>query len=200
MFDKLVEIVKIFLEKHFIPTVASIALGLTAMICIPSDFYAIEKIGVDWFRVFLFCLSFLIVEGLNKIYRYILKKGAERKEIIKKQEESELKLKQQKLDRENREKSDLEDLWSIVDDFSAKDKKRIEKFLTTENKPISIPENELYMYGNHKDLVKSRIVNLTKVKDECYPEEAIYNFRLKDNFFLLLKISKEKYGKISHFE
>ena len=200
MFEKLVEILKIFLEKHFIPAVASIALGLIVMICVPSNFFAIDKIGIDWFRLLLFCISFLIVEGVNKIYRYIIKKNNEKKEKIKKQAENEIKLKQQKLDREKREKSELEDLWSIVDDFSAKDKKRIEKFLTTENKPISISENELYMYGNHKDLVKSRIINMTKAKDECYPEEAIYSLRLKDNVFALLKISKEKYGKISHFE
>ena len=71
MFDKLVEIVKIFLEKHFIPTVASIALGLTAMICIPSDFYAIEKIGVDWFRVLLFCLSFCSFMRYTNVHRIL---------------------------------------------------------------------------------------------------------------------------------
>lgn len=51
MWDAVGESLKVFFEKHLIPTVIAIVSAIIAVLMLPSDFWMIEKIGKTGFVV-----------------------------------------------------------------------------------------------------------------------------------------------------
>ena len=194
------EFLKIFLEKHFFPAVSALALFLIVMIFIPSDWFVVTKLGIHWFRLLLFCLALLIVEGAIKIYQYIIKKINEAKEKQAQIKQQELRAKQQREYDEIQLQKNIEAVWTFVDSLSLSDKKYIEKFLKTGNAPIQIKDE----FNLDRKLFASKAVHKTLAKEaveDMYDfEPAEYKYKLVDEVYQLLKLSKEMHGKISHFD
>lgn len=198
---ELIDILRIFLEKHFMPAVSAVAIALIAIVLIPSDWFVITKLGSNWFKLLLFCLAFLTVKGIIKFHQYIRIKIIEandKKEKVKQQEI--LKIKKREYENAQNDKA-LEELWQFTDTLGLQDKKYIDKFLKTKNAPIKIKED-----GDIWDskLLNSKAVHKTLVKsgvDAGYHWEADeYQYILNNDIYQLLKLSKEEYGKVSHFD
>lgn len=145
---------------------------------------------------------------------YIKSEKDRRKQIA--ENEKQLKEQQEHIDnlKRNKEREMLEELWDRVDALGNDERMLIDGLLKNGNKQIG-------MYVTHKQYQLDYFVNSTQMKkgDKCkvlmrgyfndilmqyksYENvyDGYYKYKLKDNIYELLKISKEKYGKISHFD
>lgn len=208
-FDKLLDIVKMFLEKYLIPTVLSVVLTFVTYYKTPEDFNMLAKFTIVGYCVFVFCIWFLLIFFAIWLVKFIFNgiKG-----LLKKANENE-KLNQ--MQSQDEEKA-LEVLWGYVDKLSIQDYKLLMKFLETENQPYC--DSGTY-FG--ECLLNSDLVHRSLVEEE--KQEAIksapssnagnrimfpiyetipakYHYILRKEIYEMLKYSQEKYGRISHFK
>ena len=54
--DSLGEALKIFLNKHLIATILSIVISFLFNLVLPNDYWMITKLGINAFRIFVFCI------------------------------------------------------------------------------------------------------------------------------------------------
>ena len=59
--DAFFGVIKVFLEKHLIPTVISLVLTVLSIVIVPSLSFLQQKIDVVLFWVFVFCCWFLVI-------------------------------------------------------------------------------------------------------------------------------------------
>lgn len=208
-FDKLLDIVKMFLEKYLIPTVLSVVLTFVTYYKTPEDFSMLVKFTVVGYCVFAFCIWFLVIYAFIWIIKAFIKGIKAIKEKVDEKEYVNKSLLQD-------ESRVLEQLWTDVDGLSVSDYKLLVKFLETGNKPHYTAGT---VYGNC--LLNSEWVHCSQVREEkqvpikvapspnkgnriMLPMQetisAKYQYILRQEIFELLKYSQEKYGKISHFE
>jgi hypothetical protein len=203
--NSLAEVLKIFLEKHFIPTVIAIVIAFASYLILPENTYLVMKLNFGGFLIFAFAVSFLLLQLIINTIQFFNSNKAKR-ETIKYQNEQ--------IERKNKEA--LEQLWSYVDSLSSNDFILLQKYLESANKPITKNANTFYSAGSllASNYVHSRIVQEPREKTiEC--ERIITNgyqipmktftegkkeYILAESFYQLLKYSKEKYGRISHFK
>lgn len=208
-FDKLLDILKMFLEKYLIPTVLAVVSTFITYYKTPEDFSMLVKFSIVGYCVFVFCICFLLIYFVVWLIKAIFNgiKG-----LLEKANENERLNKMQSQD----EEKTLEVLWGYVDKLTIQDYKLLVRFLETENQPYC--DNGTY-FG--ECLLNSNLVHRSLVEEE--KQEAIkpvpnsnagnrimfpiyetipakYHYILRKEIYDLLKYSKEKYGKISHFE
>lgn len=198
---------KEFAEKHLVPSVISIAGAIAVFLFLPSDYWMIVKIGSVLFFILVFCIIFLAVKLLVLCYQKLCKhrSGNERKKYYS---QSALKS----------EKKDMEELWTAVDKLSPDDRQLLKKFLDSGNDPITKPSGSRY-FGNSL-LASNWVVSTEEYGDEEPPvvlsehlkgkgipvgvigvgRSLVTKYKLHNDIFTALRNSKEKYGKISHFE
>jgi len=176
------EAIKVFAEKHLIPTVISLVLGGIAYLVTPEDFWMLKKLSNVYYFLLISGCIFLFVQFLIWLqeHRY-MKKQSKR---IRDAENENAKI----LYKEN-----LEVLWDMVDEFLPEDREYLKQFVKSENKPIVIRGNRLYAFG--------RLLNSENVhKQEGYDEKGSYTqYILEGRFYNALKTSYQLYGKISRF-
>ena len=208
--EKLVDLLKIIAEKHLAQTVASIALAILGVAFLPNLLDMTNKVGKTLYGVLIFCLGFLLIQGAKQIYIIAKNKAAEKN---KKRLSDELR----KREADENETEAIEWLWDYVDSLGLQDRYYLSEFLKTDNQPIEVM-GEAFGFGL---LANRNIVACTDKKRKCAPTpnrkvefevhlapDAPYIsysaptklYRLKDDFFKLLKYSYDKYGKISHFD
>lgn len=211
--EKLVDLLKIIAEKHLAQTVASIALAILGVAFLPNLLDMTNKVGKTLYGVLIFCLGFLLIHGAKQIYTIAKNKAAEKN---KKHLSDELR----KREADENEAKAIERLWDYVDSLGLQDRHYLSEFLKTDNQPIEVM-GEAFGFGL---LANRNIVACTDKKPKCAPvpnqkvefegylvfppPDAPYIsyptptklYRLKDDFFKLLKHSYVKYGKISHFD
>lgn len=181
--ERFTELIKIFLEKHLIPTVISFVTAAIIFAFTPEDFWLIDKFTKTGYFFFLAGVVFILIQLLiwiknkmsEKAYlNYIRKSNAENthKENMKA----------------------VESLWDFVDDLCDEDRNYLKTFLKSGNKPIVIRGNFHYPYGR---LFNSEYVK----KQKCSDQQGTYvKYVLDSNLYHDLKLSSEQFGKISHFE
>ena len=204
---KIIDLLKVFAEKHLIPAIISIAVAILGVALCPNVLGIEDKVGSALYGLLIFCLCFSFIQFLVWLFNRI---KAARKKGKAKTRNREFETRQ--------EKEALEHLWDYVDSLSPQDKKHLKTFLETDNEPIEI-EGEFFGYGL---LSNNRIVVCTNKPSEPKMENTltvktnknsvpidftkmIYStptklYRLKDDFFELLKYSNDQYHKISHFD
>ncbi len=208
-FDKLLDIVKMFLEKCLIPTVLSVVLTFVTYYKTPEDFSMLVKFTVTGYCIFTFCIWFLAIYFIMWLIKMIFH-GI--KNLFEKANANEKLNKMQLKD----EEKTLEVLWGYVDKLSIPDYKLLVQFLETENQPYC--DNGTY-FG--ECLLNSNLVHRSLIEEErqevikpvsnsnagnriMFPMyetiPAKYHYILKREIYDLLKYSQEKYGRISHFE
>ncbi|PWJ47791.1 hypothetical protein [Faecalicatena contorta] len=208
MVEKLVDILKIFLEKYFIPTIIAVVLSFVTYYITPEDNAVLIKFGVMGFSVCCFLIWFLIVEMVMGIFKGIIsavnrKIKGEKRQIYE----------NDRIERENKEI--LEVLWTRVDEMNARDYQLLVEFINNGNQPHY--EAGQY-FGDcllNSDWVHKTVVQAEKqvpIKIERSSMEGIhrfpiyetisarYQYVLKDELYKALKYSMDKHGKISHFE
>ena len=115
-------------------------------------------------------------------------------------------------------KNDMEGLWTAVDKFNPDDRNLLKEFLDNDNAPIE--RSSGYRYFGNSLLASEWVVSTEEYGKEeppivlseqlkgkaiplCSMEPVrtiVVKYKLRDDVFSFLKYSKEKYGKISHFE
>lgn len=204
MSEKLLDLLKIFLEKYLVPTIIAIVLSFITYYVTPTDNKLLIKFTILGYAVFLFCIWFLIIELVirlvQKIQYHNYSKDVEQRS--KQRQERELQ-------------EDLEWYWTEIDSLSPNDYKLLLQFVKNGNKPY-------YSSGTHFGdcLLNSEWVNKTMSKpakqvliqtkrdssSRAIPLPAYetisetYQYILKNEVYQLLKYSYETYGRISHFE
>ena len=207
MWNAIVEFCKVFAEKHLIPSVISIVGAIISLIFIPWDYWIIVKIGKFLFFILAAGVVFLVVKFMVFCWQKIMsfKNGNDLKQYYN---QNAIKS----------EKKNIEELWTAVDNFNPDDRKLLQEFLESSNAPITRSSGNRY-FGN--SLLASNWVVSTeeygeeeqpiilseKLKGKAIPIGAmgagraiVVKYKLHDDIYSALKYSKEKYGKISHFE
>lgn len=173
MWNAIGEALKIFLEKHLIPTTISIVSAIAAYLLLPSDFWMIEKLGKTWFLIFVAGIVFLAVQlliaGVKNI-RQLLYKA----DLMRENE----RLAQKKNEEE------LEKWLSFMDNLSPDDRALIIRLIENENEP-EIEHGYVWhspdsIYGTNL-LIKTKGHNgftLIKLDERAYKNlKAIYDQR-----------------------
>ena len=80
-------LLKIFLEKYFITTIASVLGTIVAMAFTPDGYWLLQKLGV-WYYIGIFCFAFLFIHGCYCGIKFTVQKISENQQ--KKQEEEKL--------------------------------------------------------------------------------------------------------------
>lgn len=204
---KFADILKIFADKHLIPSAASLAVAILGLAFQPEAFGISNQVGKFLYGVLIFCLCFLLIQfgkyGTNIVKNMRAKKI--KKIAEKKRCEQLLK---------DEEKENMENLWKFVDDLSLQDKNYLRVFLENGNTPIECMGGEPYygLLSNEKCVVSTdRPSGIHRNNTMEYEGRQVYVpdnwdysgiklYKLTDDFYELLKYSRNKYKRISHFD
>ncbi len=175
---------KVFAEKHLIPTVLSLLVGSIIYSTTPTDFWFLIKLTKFGFWLFASGCVFIIIQLLLCLKNRI---GSARYHNYLRRSNNEYNK------RETQQA--LNQLWQFIDGFDQEDRDYLKKFVENKNKPIKIRGFRHYSYC--KLFASDNIVN----KQSGYDEMGSYTmYKLKEDFYQLLNYSYETYGKISNFD
>ena len=180
MWDAIASAIKIFAEKHLIPTIIALVVGVGALLILPADHWAIVKVGESKFFGFVVGVVFLIVQLImainTKTQRMRQAKSDEQRERERAEDE---KVKY------------TEQLIAFVERLPADDRKLIMKFIKSGNNPIvdhvfwEFTKRPLY----HSDV----IVHILR-------EDNSSLIKLEESFYNDMKAIYEERGSITHFD
>lgn len=213
MWEKILDLLKIVFDKYLIPAIIAVPTTIFLYVIVPDTNFVQAKVGRSVFVVFIYSSIFLLILFAIWVKRYIESKMARRKEVAENERQVEEQKKHNEILKRNKEREILEDLWDRVDALGNDERMLVDELLKNGNRPIG-------MYITHNMRQLSFFVNLTPMKnsDKCkvlingyfnditmqyepYDNtyDGYYKYKLKDEIYLRLKESKEKYNKISHF-
>lgn len=168
---------ELFLDKYFFDTIISVTVTLLINIVLPNNYWMIEKIGITYFRVFIFCTVFVIFNAVVSVYKELKNKK-------RKKEQNEIKQRKRLKQREE----NLEFWRNQADDLSYYERRVIVGFINSGN--VQRKCNDLilssYKLSNY----------ILKTKDE----HGWYIAKMKDNAFKAFSSIYKKYGKLGHFD
>lgn len=184
MWDAIGNTAKIFLEKHFIPTVIAIVGAIALFLFLPEDFWMIEKLGKWLFLLFAAGGIFLVVQFLLVLFN-----GFQRikNSAYIRQENARIAA------QENEQH--LEEWLSFVDKLSPEDRDLILRFIKTENRPITVSE---FIVTNRIRHYRNSIYNTDYVVS-IENRDCSRQYKLDERFYKTMKAIYEKRGSISHF-
>lgn len=207
--EKLAEIIKLFLEKYFVPSMISAPVTIIIAAIFPDILSIRSQTNLAMYVVAIFCVVFIIVWTIQNVARGIRHKYIKHKNNIFQKNQMQEELQNQ-----------IKMLWSYVDKLNPSDKEVLFRFIHTHNEPVtstkiyfgnSIFNNEDIMNVTTKE-IQTQPVEYHAHKSQfakehiCMPinrppiETNIKMYKLKDDFFRLLKYSYEHYHQISNFK
>lgn len=205
--EKIIDLLKVLLGKHLYPAISSIAMAILFVALKPNLFGIEKRVGKTLYGVLVFCIFFLIFEltkYISKSYKTCQanQKAYQQEQELNKQEQE----RQRKLQEEN-ELYELENLWNYVDSLDVADQQYLLQFLKTKNEPIEkcydafskLFNNSKFMVCTSKP-VKNLDENNSKNLDLIFCNSGMKLYKLRDDFYQTLKLSYEKYHRISHFD
>lgn len=183
MWESLGEAIKIFLEKHLIPTILSLISGTIVILVTPKDFWMLVELTKTWFWLFVCGCIFVIIQLVIWLYS----KWQDWKYAHYLEAKS-------KMDQEQKNEEYIRGLWDYIDELSTEDRQYVKRFLKNKNQPMIIKGRIYYSYGRF--LVSEHVR-----KQEVWDENGFYTkYVLEEGFYNALVYSAQKYGKISRFE
>jgi len=180
LLESIVEALKIVLEKHLIPTVISLFVACIVILFTPADYWMIIKITPKGFFLMIVAGCFLIVQLILLIHNTI----SENRYWKKVERET----------KKEKEEREMEYLWSIIDEVNPGDLKIIKRLINSGNKPIEFENHYVCSDSILKDetfMVSRQVSKGGKV---------VSQYKLRPEIYNNLLYSKQKYGKISHFQ
>lgn len=197
MFEKIVDILKEFLDKHFLPFLSSVVITGIVYFITPNDFIVLTKLEKNFYLLVIFCLSLLIIEASiilirkinNKIY-YSNEKKKHDDRIIQ----------------ENRNY-----LYDLLDSLSPEEFDLVEYLVNNNNQYITSHMDYVNNKFNFDTMFDSRsykvkedeIVSIDpyNIDKKCSYKKGSYvnQFKLREDIYENLKKLKKKTGKISRF-
>lgn len=168
-------------------------------VALKPNLFGIEKrVGKTLYGVLVFCIFFLIFELTKYISKSYKTCQANQKAYQQEQELNKQKQERQRKLQEENELCALERLWDFVDTFDYEEKESLLQFIKSGNKPIEIKGFICPAYFSDNRLVVHTTKNATKNNPRTAKTITIY--KLRDDFYQTLKLSYEKYHRISHFD
>lgn len=179
MWNAVGESLKVFLEKHLIPTVISVVAAIVVFLVLPADNWIIEKLGKSWFLILITGIVFLLIQMLIAIVKGI------RHLCYKADLVCQCREKDQKKGQEAEEK------WlSFGDRLSPDDRALIIRLLENENEP-EIEHG--YVWHSYDSIYNTNLLVKTK------GHNGFTLYKLNDKAYRVLKSIYEQRGSISHF-
>lgn len=198
--EKIIDLLKVLLGKHLYPAIGSMAMAILFVALKPNLFGIEKRVGKTLYGVLIFCIFFLAFELVRNFIRFLQRKIIHMIEHEKAQE-----YQQQNDDKNERKK--LENLWDYVDSLDVADQQYLLQFLKTKNEPIEKcpnPFSELFSNSNIMVCTSKPVKNLdennSKNLDLIFFNSGMKLYKLRDDFYQVLKLSYEKYHRISHFD
>lgn len=203
--EKLGEVLKIFIEKHLMPSVISIAGSIITLLFISDSSWILLKIGKILFLCLAFCIYFIIVQLITKLYITFTTKLYRTNS------------------REKQNKEELEDLIDyingFVDGLIPQEKEILNGFIKNENKALIAYERISLGYSGLLD--NTKIINAStypgdlnsidwsrywvtseleeSIHSGFYPIGNFKQYRIKDDYFSDFKLVYENRGKLGNF-
>ena len=157
------DLLKIFIEKHLIPTMVSVVSVILTLLLLPEENWIINKIGKSLFITLIFCVYFLVIQLIVKIIKAI-------EELISKISENNYYNKQK--EKENNEA--IQKINEFIDQLSPEDKKILISFVKNGNK-ILIDYERIRLNSYNSLLGNSNIINVsTYVGDVSKIDRSVY--------------------------
>jgi len=182
MWEAIGESLKVFVEKHLVPTVSSVVVAILAVLLLPDEYaWMIEKVGKNWFMLLIAGVVFLAVELVIWLFSKVRNGwyGVQNKAYYKRQEAKE-------------SQEQLEQWLSFVDRLSADDRELIMTFIRTNNAP-QVQRANVYRCYNPESIHATNAIVSQKNKD------GSTTYKLDDRFYRTMKAIYEDRGSISHF-
>lgn len=209
MVQELLGLLKLFLEKHFIPSIIAIVAAFSTYLATSPESWLLQKLGENKFWVFSFCLWLLTIEFIIFLAMKI------RKSYISYKDENYYRNRQQE---ENKEawNDTLENIWTVVDEMSPRDYELLLEFVTNGNQPhitagrvcgqgllndLNWVHKTLYQQPQEVAVSNDEILSNSSnfIPSHTYMPVG-YQYKLKDNIYKILKYSLDNHGRISHFD
>lgn len=179
MWNAIGEALKIFLEKHLIPTVISVVAAIVVFLVLPADNWIIEKLGKSWFLILAAGIVFLLIQMLIAIVKGI-------RHLCYKAD-----LARQCRENDQKKCQEAEEKWlSFGDQLSPDDRALIIRLLENENEP-EIEHG--YIWHSNDSIYNTNLLVKTKGHD------GFTLYKLNDKAYRALKAIYEQRGSISHF-
>lgn len=204
MFEKAIDVLKIILEKHFIPALCSVVPTAIIFYMIPTDNPILLKFGKNFFLFVVFVIFFLIIKFIIYIVDFI------KKCINKYKENQYYKKEKEKYQREDDEKA-VNTYLDRLDSLKPHLFDLVEYFVDNNNNPITIygssflDNYEMYGLLDYKQYkIKEESITSVdpyKLEEKCIFKKGDYvtQFKLKDDVYHDLSIIKKRYKKLTRF-
>lgn len=197
MFEKIVDILKEFLEGHLLPFLSSVVITGIVWFITPNDFRVLTKLEKDFYLIVVFCFSLLIIEVsiilIRKINRKIYYLNEKKKHY-------------DSITQENRNY-----LYDLLDSLSPEEFDLVEylvnnnnQFITSHMDYVNNKYNFDTWFDSRRYIVKEdEIVSIDPYNTDkkCSYKKGSYvnQFKLREDIYKNLKYLKKKTGKISRF-
>ena len=180
MWNTLGEVLKVFVEKHLVPTVMAVVGALAGILLLPENFWMLQKLGKTPFFFLLAGIIFLAVQLL-----IFLGKGISQHKYSR-------YLRSQNEKYELRERCEnIDNFLSFIDRLSPDERELIRQFIRTDNKPIA---ERGYRTYRPDSLFSTAAIVSTKRSD------GYTMYKLNEQFYVSIKAIYEERGSISHFD
>lgn len=181
MWEAIASILKIFLEKYFIPTVISVIGGIITLLYLPDKYlWMTNKIGKVPFVILatgiIFLIVYLIIGIRNRINNYKTNLYLTRNANEQKIRDSE---------------KDVDDFMTYLDGVSEEERELVIKLIKNNNTPIV--QKSLRYNIARQSIYDTKMVVTTKNKD------GSNLIKINPLIFSQIKEIYEKHGSISHF-
>lgn len=201
--EKFADVLKLFLEKHLVPTMVSIV-GAIVLQLMMSNSWIVESIGEKLFFLLAFCSIFLLWKLLISIFSSLF--------ITIKVSQSAT------FEHEKSNEEAINILNEFVDSLSPSDKDILLTFISNGNRILISPER----YTNCDNLLDNpRVVNKTifagstqnideskhwldpslcdTLRQGFRPASTLYQYRIKDTVFAFFRSAYQRNGKLGNF-
>lgn len=204
---KFADVLKIFIEKHLIPSVISIAGAIIILLVLPTDNWVVIKIGNLSAGILAFCICFLTIQFIIKIVNAI-------KKALSNLNEFNYRMKQNELEKQEI----INQINEFVDRLTPEDKNLLISFIKNGNKILIAFER--MEFGNSL-LDNTHIMNIAIYNGDISnldtahywitsdieqvlsqgikPEAGLKQYRIKDAFFQDLKFAYKATDKLGNF-
>ena len=190
MLEKIIDVLKILLDKHLIPALCSIVVTAILFYITPTSNPILLKLGRSFFIFVIFVIVFLIIKFIMFCFNNV-KYSIEKYQYQK-----------------NKQRNKIAEYFDLLDSLEPWKFSLIEYLLENENittyKGIFEYEYDLHFFINLKEtILKQNISSVDprnlKNKYKFQKEDYVVQIKLNEQVYSDLKHIKNKYGKISRF-
>lgn len=204
MWEKIVDILKEVLEKHFIPALCSVIPTAIIFYITPNNNSILVKLGKNFFLFVIFVIFFLLIKFFVYIFNFI-------RQYFSKYKEKQYLQKEEEKYRNEEEQEAIDSYLDRLDSLQPHLFDLIVYLVEHDNEPITIygkgflDSFELHGFLDYKQCkIKEESISSVdpyKLEEKCIFKKGDYvtQFKLKEDVYHDLLIIKKKYKKLTRF-